>query len=215
MIQRADTLGVFQIESRAQMSMLPRSGRRNSTISSSRWRSSGPARSRGNMVHPYLRRREGKEKPEYPKPELKEELEEDLWRAALPGAGDEGGDRGRALHAGRGGRAAALHGHVQIHRRRQQIPDEDDRGDGGQWLYPRLRRADLQADRGLRLIRLSGEPCGELRQDRLCLLLGEASSPGDILLRAAQRPAHGFLRAGPDRPRCARPWRDGAPRLHQ
>ncbi len=42
MICRADTMGVFQIESRAQMSMLPRLRRASSTTWSSRWRSSGP-----------------------------------------------------------------------------------------------------------------------------------------------------------------------------
>ena len=45
-------------------------GRANSTISSSRWRSCGPGPIQGDMVHPYLRRRQGKEQVSYPKPEL-------------------------------------------------------------------------------------------------------------------------------------------------
>ena len=53
MICRADTLGVFQIESRAQMShAAAAASRANSTISSSRWRSSGPARSRATWCIP-------------------------------------------------------------------------------------------------------------------------------------------------------------------
>ncbi|OWK18690.1 hypothetical protein AJ88_00715 [Mesorhizobium amorphae CCBAU 01583] len=52
MICRADTLGVFQIESRAQMSMLPRSGQKSSTTSSSKWRSCDPARSRATWFIP-------------------------------------------------------------------------------------------------------------------------------------------------------------------
>jgi error-prone DNA polymerase len=52
MICRADTLGVFQIESRAQMSMLPRLKPEIFTISSSRWRSCGRARSRATWSIP-------------------------------------------------------------------------------------------------------------------------------------------------------------------
>ena len=53
------------------MSMLPRlQAARNSTISSSRSRSSGPGPIQGDMVHPYLRRRMGLEKVEYHQPEL-------------------------------------------------------------------------------------------------------------------------------------------------
>lgn len=52
MICRADTIGVFQIESRAQMSMLPRLRPENSTISSSKWRSSDRDRSRATWCIP-------------------------------------------------------------------------------------------------------------------------------------------------------------------
>ncbi len=78
MICRADTLGVFQIESRAQMSMLPRLRPRafyDLVIEVAIVR---PGPIQGDMVHPYLRRRQGKEKAEYPKPELKKILEKTL-----------------------------------------------------------------------------------------------------------------------------------------
>ena len=52
MICRADTIGVFQIESRAQMTMLPRLRPAPSTTSSSRWRSSAPGRSRATWCIP-------------------------------------------------------------------------------------------------------------------------------------------------------------------
>jgi error-prone DNA polymerase len=68
MIQRADTLGTFQIESRAQMSMLPRMKPKvfyDLVIQVAIVR---PGPIQGDMVHPYLRRREGREVPEYPKP---------------------------------------------------------------------------------------------------------------------------------------------------
>ena len=59
---RADTVGVFQIESRAQMAMLPRLRPRKLLRSRrSRSRSCGPGPIQGGMVHPYLRRRNGEE----------------------------------------------------------------------------------------------------------------------------------------------------------
>ncbi|MEM9373162.1 MAG: error-prone DNA polymerase [Planctomycetota bacterium] len=78
MISRADTIGVFQIESRAQMSMLPRLKPRcfyDLVIEVAIVR---PGPIQGGMVHPYLRRREGKEPVEYPKPEIKDALERTL-----------------------------------------------------------------------------------------------------------------------------------------
>ncbi len=78
MICRADTLGVFQIESRAQMTMLPRLKPRafyDLVIEVAIVR---PGPIQGDMVHPYLRRRQGKEKPEYPRPELEAILSKTL-----------------------------------------------------------------------------------------------------------------------------------------
>mgnify|MGYP001468025637 FL=1 len=74
MICRADTLGVFQIESRAQMSMLPRLRPRKFYDLVIEVAIVRPGPIQGDMVHPYLRRREGKERVEYPKPELEEIL---------------------------------------------------------------------------------------------------------------------------------------------
>jgi error-prone DNA polymerase len=78
MLQRADTVGVFQIESRAQMSMLPRLKPKcfyDLVIEVAIVR---PGPIQGNMVHPYLRRREGKEKVDYVKPELEAVLAKTL-----------------------------------------------------------------------------------------------------------------------------------------
>lgn len=78
MICRADTLGVFQIESRAQMSMLPRLKPKvfyDLVIEVAIVR---PGPIQGNMVHPYLKRREGKEQAIYPKDEIKEVLKRTL-----------------------------------------------------------------------------------------------------------------------------------------
>lgn len=96
MIQKADTLGTFQIESRAQMSMLPRLKPKvfyDLVIQVAIVR---PGPIQGDMVHPYLRRREGKEQVEYPSAELKDVLEktfgvplfqEQAMKVAIVGAG--------------------------------------------------------------------------------------------------------------------------------
>ncbi|MBI1684195.1 error-prone DNA polymerase [Caulobacter hibisci] len=70
MIRKADTLGVFQIESRAQMAMLPRIKPRTFYDLVIEVAIVRPGPIQGDMVHPYLRRREGKEPVVYPKPEL-------------------------------------------------------------------------------------------------------------------------------------------------
>jgi error-prone DNA polymerase len=74
MIRKADTLGTFQIESRAQMSMLPRIKPRTFYDLVIEVAIVRPGPIQGDMVHPYLRRREGKEKVVYPKPELEKVL---------------------------------------------------------------------------------------------------------------------------------------------
>ncbi|MCK9821591.1 error-prone DNA polymerase [Komagataeibacter oboediens] len=78
MIRKADTIGVFQIESRAQMSMLPRLRPRvfyDLVIEVAIVR---PGPIQGDMVHPYLRRRAGQEKEIYPTPELEKVLKKTL-----------------------------------------------------------------------------------------------------------------------------------------
>jgi error-prone DNA polymerase len=74
MIRKADTLGVFQIESRAQMAMLPRIRPRTFYDLVIEVAIVRPGPIQGDMVHPYLRRREGKEDVVYPKPELERVL---------------------------------------------------------------------------------------------------------------------------------------------
>ena len=74
MIRKADTLGTFQIESRAQMAMLPRMKPRTYYDLVIQVAIVRPGPIQGDMVHPYLRRREGLEKVEYPTPELERVL---------------------------------------------------------------------------------------------------------------------------------------------
>jgi error-prone DNA polymerase len=78
MISDADTVGVFQIESRAQMTMLPRLKPNKFYDLVIEVAIVRPGPIQGNMVHPYLRRRNGWEPVTYPSEELKEVLERTL-----------------------------------------------------------------------------------------------------------------------------------------
>ncbi|MFN2167779.1 MAG: error-prone DNA polymerase, partial [Anaerolineae bacterium] len=117
MIQQADTIGVFQIESRAQMAMLPRLRPAcfyDLVIEVAIVR---PGPIQGNMVHPYLQRRRGLENVEYPSEELRQVLErtlgvpifqEQVMQVAMVAAGFSGSEadvlrRSMAAWARRGG----------------------------------------------------------------------------------------------------------------
>jgi len=78
MMQKADTIGVFQIESRAQQSMLPRMKPKVFYDLVMQVAIIRPGPIQGQMVHPFLRRREGSEPVVYPHPKLKPVLERTL-----------------------------------------------------------------------------------------------------------------------------------------
>ncbi len=101
MIQKADTVGVFQIESRAQMSMLPRlkPARYYDLVVQIAIVRPGPIQ--GDMVHPFLKRRNGEEPISYPSEEVKSVLErtmgvpifqEQVIKLAMVAAGFSGGE---------------------------------------------------------------------------------------------------------------------------
>ena len=96
MIQRGDTIGVFQIESRAQMAMLPRLKPATFYDLVIEVAIVRPGPIQGDMVHPYLRRRQGREPVEYPSDELRQVLrktlgvplfQEQVMRIAIVAAG--------------------------------------------------------------------------------------------------------------------------------
>lgn len=78
MISKADTIGVFQIESRAQMGMLPRLRPREYYDLVIQVAIVRPGPIQGGMVHPYLRRRQGLEPTNYPSKALEKALERTL-----------------------------------------------------------------------------------------------------------------------------------------
>ncbi|HXQ66788.1 MAG TPA: error-prone DNA polymerase [Alphaproteobacteria bacterium] len=78
MLCRADSIGVFQVESRAQMSFLPRMKPRDFYDLVVEVAIVRPGPIQGDMVHPYLRRRNGEEKVDYPSDELRQVLAKTL-----------------------------------------------------------------------------------------------------------------------------------------
>ncbi len=78
MLQRADTIGVFQIESRAQMAMLPRLKPREFYDLVIEVAIVRPGPIQGGMVHPYLRRREGSEQVSFPSEAVRSVLQKTL-----------------------------------------------------------------------------------------------------------------------------------------
>jgi error-prone DNA polymerase len=96
MLSRADSLGVFQVESRAQMTMLPRLKPRQFYDLVIEVAIVRPGPIQGDMVHPYLRRRSGREPVDYPSEALRQVLgktmgvplfQEQAMKIAIVGAG--------------------------------------------------------------------------------------------------------------------------------
>ncbi len=108
MIQRADTVGVFQIESRAQMTMLPRLRPKRFYDLVIEVAIVRPGPIQGDMVHPYLRRRQGLEPVTYPSDAVEEVLErtlgipifqEQVIKLAMVAAGFSAGEADRLRRA--------------------------------------------------------------------------------------------------------------------
>tara|TARA_B110000483_G_scaffold147265_1_gene175749 strand:+ start:130268 stop:132910 length:2643 start_codon:yes stop_codon:yes gene_type:complete len=101
MLSRGDSIGVFQVESRAQMSMLPRLRPKNFYDLVIEIAIVRPGPIQGDMVHPYLLRRDGIEEVSYPSKAIKEVLkstlgvpifQEQIIRMAMVAAGFSGGE---------------------------------------------------------------------------------------------------------------------------
>ncbi len=146
-LQRADTVGVFQIESRAQMAMLPRLKPTcfyDLVVEVAIVR---PGPIQGGMVHPYLRRRAGEERIDPPHPILAPILErtlgvplfqEQVMQIAIVGAGYTGGEADRLR---RDMAAWRKNGKLEAHRerllagfRQREIPEEF-----GERLYQQIQ----------------------------------------------------------------------------
>ena len=195
MLCRADSIGVFQVESRAQIGTLPRLQPRSFydlVIEIALIRPGPDPGRRGAPVHPPQARQGG---GHLPAPGAGPGAGADDGRSAVPGAADADGGRGRRLH--RGGRRPAAPGDGLQARGGEDRRAEGEavRGDGAQRHHRRRRRRDLREDRGVRELRLRGEPRDQLRAARVRELVDEAALPRRVPGRAAARPADGLLLA--------------------
>ncbi|HGG58861.1 MAG TPA: error-prone DNA polymerase [Gammaproteobacteria bacterium] len=127
MIQRADTVGVFQIESRAQMNMLPRLKPKTFYDLVIQIAIVRPGPIQGEMVHPYLRRRRGEEPVTYPSEAVRAVLErtlgvpifqEQVIELAMAAAGFSGGEADQLRRA-----IAAWRSSRQLESFRQKLID--------------------------------------------------------------------------------------------
>ena len=199
MLSKADSIGVFQVESRAQMSMLPRlkPAKFYDLVIEVAIVRPGPIQ--GDMVHPYLRRRKGIERVDCP-PGLEHVLEktkgvplfqEQAMQIAIDGAGftaDEADKLRRSMAAFR------RNGDIE------KFPRQVHRGHGRQQVRPRLRRTLFQSDRRIRHLWLPGKSRRELFAAGLCLGLDQMLPSPGVRLRPPQCAADGILRASADRP---------------
>ena len=211
MLCSGDSLGVFQVESRAQMNMLPRLAPRcfyDLVIEIAIVR---PGPIQGGMVHPYLRRRQGLEPVSYPSEAVKSVLErtmgvsifqEQVMQLAVVAAGFTPGEadklrRAMAAWKRKGGigpfRDKLISGMLargytaeyaeQIYKQIQGF---------GEYGFPESHAASFGAA-GLRVV------------------MAQAPPAGGFLRGAARFAAARLLRAGADRARCGRARRRGAP----
>ena len=209
MLCRADTVGVFQIESRAQMATLPRLKPRKFYDLVVEVALIRPGPIQGGSVHPYIRRRNGLEPVTYLHPLLENSLgktlgvplfQEQLMQMAIDVAGFSPGRVRRAapgdgLEAFGGADGAPAGAPV--------------RRDGRTGDHRRRRRRAVHEDEGVRQLRLPRVALGELRLPRVRVVVDQVPRAGGVLCGAAQRPADGLLvaahaRARRPSPRCGR-----------
>ena len=203
MLCRADTVGVFQIESRAQMATLPRLKPRRFYDLVVEVALIRPGPIQGGSVHPYIRRRNGQEPVTYLHPLLEKSLQQDARRAAVPGAADADGHRRRRVHAGRVRRAAPGDGVEAVGGADGAAARAAVRRDGRARHHRRHRRRAVREDEGVRQLRLPRVALGVVRLPRVRLVVDQVPRAGGVLRGAAQRPADGVLEpahAGPRRP---------------
>ena len=209
MIRRADTMGVFQIESRAQMSMLPRLAAqvflRPGDRSGHRPPRPDPGQHGPSLSPPPQRRGGGRVSQRGHPPRAGE----DARRAAVPGAGDAAGGRGGRLHARRGRSASPRHGRVAAAGRDRSIPPQAHRRHARPRVHAGVGRGRLSSDPRLRRVWFSRVARRQFRPAGLRLVLAEASLPGRFHRRLAQQPAAGVLRPRPARPQRPRARRGG------
>ena len=201
LLTAADTIGVFQVESRAQMATLPRLRPREVLRPGGRGRAD-PSRSDPGRFGPSLPAASQRRGARHLSPSAARAVPgEDARGAAVPGAAHADGDRRRRLHARGVGPAPPGDGLEAVAGAHGGDARTALRGDGRAGHHRRGGRRHRPQDRGLRRLRLPREPLGELRLSRVLQLVDQAPLPGRVRVRAAQRATDGLLLAAHHRAR--------------
>ena len=192
-LQKADTIGMFQVESRAQMSCLPRLRPQAFYDIVVQVAIIRPGPIVGKMVNPYLKRRQGREASDLSASLARAGAEAHAGRAAVSGAVAAHGDDRRGLHRRRSGRAAPRHGLQALGKAHERNRSQAARRHGTQRHLARSAGADRAVHHFVRALRISRIARRQLRADRLCQRLSEVSLPGRVHRRPAEQPADGLL----------------------
>ena len=190
---RADTVGVFQVESRAQMGTLPRVRPRTFYDIAIEVALIRPGPIQGHAVNPYIRRRRGEEPVTYLHPLLEADPQAHARGPALPGAADGDGRRHRGVQRGRRRRAAPGHGGQALRGADGEDAGAPLRRDGGARGDGRGGRPGLRGARRVRQLRLPRVALGVVRAPGVLLGLVEAALPGGVHRGAPELAAHGLL----------------------
>ena len=193
MLTQADTVGMFQVESRAQMATLPRMKPKTFYDLAIEVALIRPGPIQGHSVHPYLRRRNGEEPVRYPHPLAEPILRQDPGGAGVPGAVDGTGPGVRRVHPGPVRPPPSGDDPQALRRGDGEAARGDLRRDGAPGHHRGGRRRDLGEAAGVRLVRLPREPLGVVRLHRLHVGLAQVPLARRVPRRPAQRPADGLL----------------------
>ena len=196
MLKQADTIGVFQVESRAQMATLPRLRPECFYDLVVQVAIIRPGPIVGDMVHPYLRRRAGREKPTVPHPALEPILkrtlgvplfQEQLLRMAMATAGFTGGEAEELRRA---------FGFKRSERAMKDVEAKLRAGMTRQGIVGEQAESIIRSITAFALYGFPESPRGELCAARVCQRVSQAASSGRVLRRAPQQSADGLLSPG-------------------
>ena len=193
-LQRADTIGLFQVESRAQQASLPRMKPKKFYDLIVQVAIVRPGPIEGKMAHPYLKRRQGREAPEPLHECLREILDrtlgvplfqEQLLRMAMAAANFTGGEAEELRRA---------FGFKRSEKRMKEIEGKLRAGMTQNGITGEPQEKILKAIASFRHVRVSGIACRQFCVARVCQRVATDVLSGGIHLCAAQQPADGLLR---------------------
>ena len=202
MLCRADSIGVFQVESRAQMGLLPRLQPRRFYDLVVQIALIRPGPIQGGAVHPFVRRKLGREPISYAHPLLEPVLkrtlgvpvfQEQLMQMAMA-VGDCSGEDADLLRRAMGSKRGV--------ERIESLKAKLYAGMARNGLVGEVADSAVRADPGLRQLRLRRVALAEFRAAGLCLQLAETALPRGLPGRAAPRSADGLLLSGHPGLRC-------------